>query len=53
MDGLVVKAGQRLKRGWNVVFRPERAAGKYNLRGQARRALDTRLNPGQGRLVHG
>jgi RES domain-containing protein len=30
---------------WNVVFRPDRAAGKYAALGQDRLGLDTRLNP--------
>lgn len=33
------------KPSWNVVFRPDRASGKYTLRGQDRLVLDTRLNP--------
>lgn len=34
------------KLSWNIVFRPERATGKYALLGQDRLVLDTRLNPG-------
>jgi RES domain-containing protein len=30
---------------WNLVFRPDRAAGKYALLGRDRLVLDTRLNP--------
>lgn len=30
---------------WNLLFLPERAAGRYSLRTQDRFALDTRLNP--------
>lgn len=30
---------------WNVVFRPDRAAGRYAALGQDRLGLDTRLNP--------
>lgn len=33
------------KFSWNIVFQPDRAAGKYVLRGQDRLVLDTRLNP--------
>jgi RES domain-containing protein len=33
------------KRSWNVVFRPDRAAGKYGALGQGRLVLDTRLSP--------
>jgi RES domain-containing protein len=33
------------KLSWNVVFRPDRAAGKYAVLGQDRLVLDTRLNP--------
>jgi RES domain-containing protein len=33
------------KFSWNVVFRPERAAGRYRPLAQARLVLDTRLNP--------
>jgi len=33
------------KFSWNVVFRPDRAAGQYALRDQDRLVLDTRLNP--------
>ncbi len=33
------------KSSWNVVFRPDQAAGKYILRDQDRLVLDTRLNP--------
>ena len=33
------------KFSWNLVFRPDRAAGKYALLGQERLVLDTRLNP--------
>ncbi|MES2229756.1 MAG: hypothetical protein V4540_18610 [Pseudomonadota bacterium] len=30
---------------WNVVFRPDRAAGRYTALGQDRLGLDTRLHP--------
>lgn len=30
---------------WNLLFNPSRAAGRYELDGQKRFALDTRLNP--------
>lgn len=30
---------------WNVLFRPDMAAGKYALLGQDRLVIDTRLNP--------
>ena len=33
------------KFSWNIVFRPDRATGKYALMGQDRLVLDTRLNP--------
>lgn len=33
------------KRSWNIVFRPDRAAGMYAALGQDRLVLDTRLNP--------
>ena len=33
------------KSSWNVVFRPDNAAGKYRVIGQDRLVLDTRLNP--------
>jgi RES domain-containing protein len=33
------------KLSWNVVFRPDRAAGKYATLEQDRLVLDTRLNP--------
>ena len=33
------------KFSWNIVFRPDRALGKYSVLGQARLSLDTRLNP--------
>ncbi|MEO6743787.1 MAG: RES domain-containing protein [Caldimonas sp.] len=33
------------KCSWNIVFRPDLAAGKYALRHQDRLVLDTRLNP--------
>jgi len=33
------------KCSWNIVFRPDFAAGKYALRHQDRLVLDTRLNP--------
>ncbi len=33
------------KLSWNVVFRPDRAAGRYVVLGQGRLVLDTRLNP--------
>jgi RES domain-containing protein len=33
------------KLSWNVVFRPDRAAGKYAVLGQDRLVMDTRLNP--------
>lgn len=32
------------KLSWNVVFRPDRAAGRYVVLGQGRLVLDTRLN---------
>src|SRR5262245_24820577 len=33
------------KFSWNIVFRPDRATGRYVLLGQDRLVLDTRLNP--------
>ena len=33
------------KFSWNIVFRPERASGKYSVLGQDRLVLDGRLNP--------
>jgi RES domain-containing protein len=30
---------------WNLLFNPDRAAGRYELAAQKRFALDTRLNP--------
>jgi RES domain-containing protein len=33
------------KLSWNVVFRPEHAAGKYTVLGQDHLVMDTRLNP--------
>jgi RES domain-containing protein len=33
------------KSGWNVVFRPDRANGKYIQQAQDRLVLDTRFNP--------
>ncbi len=30
---------------WNLLFRPDKAAGKYELRSQDRLVIDTRLNP--------
>ncbi|MBI3157231.1 MAG: RES domain-containing protein [Burkholderiales bacterium] len=33
------------KPSWNLVFRPDRAAGRYALRAQGRLVLDTRLVP--------
>ncbi|MFT3818554.1 MAG: RES domain-containing protein [Rubrivivax sp.] len=33
------------KPSWNLVFRPDRAAGQYALSHQQRLVLDTRLNP--------
>jgi len=38
------------KLSWNLVFRPERAAGRYRLLRQERLVLDTRLNP-PGRIA--
>ena len=34
------------KLSWNIVFRSDRAVGRYALLGQDRLAQDTRLNPG-------
>jgi RES domain-containing protein len=31
--------------GWNLLFNPTRAAGRYELETQKRFALDARLNP--------
>jgi RES domain-containing protein len=33
------------KLSWNMLLRPDRAAGKYGALGQDRLVLDTRLNP--------
>jgi RES domain-containing protein len=33
------------KLSWNIAFRPDRAAGRYETLGQDRLVLDTRLNP--------
>lgn len=33
---------------WNLVFSPERAAGRYSLHAQRRLGVDTRLNPVAG-----
>ena len=45
LHGFVVFPSVVSKLSWNIVFRPDRAIGKYHRAGQDRLVLDTRLNP--------